>query len=89
MRWTEPLAVSVTEVGCAMQATARMRNRQSFGTVHGADVQGRDGALGLIERSCDAYPTLVRLFADGGYAGQKPEAAVAHIDRLTIEIISV
>ncbi|WP_267383533.1 transposase, partial [Sphingomonas sp. GC_Shp_2] len=35
----------------------------------------------------DAYPTLTRLFADGGYAGQKLEAAVAHIDRLTIEII--
>ena len=57
------------------------------GVVHGADVQDRDGAPGLIERSCDAYPTLTKLFADGGYAGQKLEAAVAHIDRLTIEII--
>ncbi len=28
-----------------------------------------------------------KLFADGGYAGQKLEAAVSHIDRLTIEII--
>lgn len=55
--------------------------------VHGADVQDRDGAPGLIERSCDAYPTLIKLFADGSYAGQKLEAAVAHIDRLTIEII--
>ncbi len=26
------------------------------GVVHGADVQDRDGAPGLIERSCDAYP---------------------------------
>jgi len=57
------------------------------GVVHGADVQDRDGAPGLIERSCDAFPTLTKLFADGGYAGQKLEAAVAHIDRLTIEII--
>jgi len=40
------------------------------GVVHGADIQDRDGAPGLIERSCDAYPTLTRLFADGGYAGQ-------------------
>jgi transposase len=55
--------------------------------VHGADVQDRDGAPCLIERSCDGYPTLTRLYADGGYAGQKLEAAVAHIDRLTIEII--
>jgi len=57
------------------------------GVVHGADVQDRDGAPGLIERSCDLYPTLTRLYADGGYAGQKLGAAVAHIDRLTIEII--
>ena len=57
------------------------------GVVHGADVQDRDGAPGLIERSCDAYPTLTRQFAGCGHAGQKLEAAVAHIDRLTIEII--
>jgi transposase len=57
------------------------------GVMHGADFQDRDGAPGLIERSSDAYPTLIRLYADGGYAGQKLEAAVAHIDRLMIEII--
>lgn len=57
------------------------------GVVHGADVQDRGGAPGLIERPCDAHPTLIRLYADDGYAGQKLEAAVAHIDRLTIEII--
>ena len=55
--------------------------------VHGVDVQDRDGTPALIERFCDAYPTLIRLYADGGYSGQKPEAAVAHVDRLTIEII--
>ncbi len=55
--------------------------------MHGGDVQDRDGAPDLIERSCEAYPTLTRLFADGGYAEHKLEAAVANIDRLTIEII--
>lgn len=30
---------------------------------------------------------LIRLYADGGYAGQKLEAAVAHIDLLTVDII--
>jgi len=55
--------------------------------VHSANVRDRDGAPGLVKRSCDAYPTVIRLYADGGYAGQKLEAAVAHIDRLTIEII--
>jgi len=55
--------------------------------VHSADIQDRDGAPALIERSRDAYPSLVRFFADGGYAGQKLEAAIAHLDRLAIEII--
>jgi transposase len=57
------------------------------GVVHTAGVQDRDGAPDLIERSCDAYPTLTRLFADGGHAGQKLETALADIGRLTIEII--
>ena len=55
--------------------------------VHSADIQDRDGAPALIERSRDAYPSLVRFFADGGYAGQKLEAAIAHLDPLAIEII--
>lgn len=55
--------------------------------VHSADIQDRDGAPALIERSRDAYPSLIRFFADGGYAGQKLEAAIAHLDRLAIEII--
>jgi transposase len=41
----------------------------------------------LIERCRDAYPSLGRFFADGGYAGPKLEAAIAHPDRLAIGII--
>src|SRR5690606_16880008 len=37
------------------------------GIVHGADVQDRDGALDLINRTCDNYPAVKKLFADGGY----------------------
>ena len=55
--------------------------------VHPADIQDRDGAPDLIERCRDAYPTLARFFADGGYAGQKLETAIAHLDQLAIEII--
>ncbi len=40
------------------------------GLVHPADIQDRDGAPGLIERCRDAYPSLARCFADGGYAGK-------------------
>lgn len=55
--------------------------------VHPADIQDRDGAPDLIERCRDAYPTLARFSADGGYAGQKLETAIAHLDQLAIEII--
>ena len=52
-----------------------------------AGVQDRDAAPGLLERCRDAYPSLIRFFADGGYAGPKLENAIAHIDRLAIEIV--
>ena len=55
--------------------------------VHPADVQDRDGAPDLIERCRDAYPSLARVFDDGGYAGQKLETAIAHLDRLAIQIV--
>ena len=55
--------------------------------VHPADIQDRDGAPNLIERCRDAYPSLAHLFADGGYAGQKLEVAIAHLDCLVVEII--
>ena len=38
--------------------------------VHGADVQDRDGAKGLLLRSRRLYPFVERVFADGGYAGK-------------------
>ena len=36
--------------------------------VHGADVQDRDGANVLTKAKIN-YPTIVKFFADGGYAG--------------------
>ena len=44
-------------------------------------------APSLIDQTCETYPTLVKLFANGGYTGQKLETAVAHITRLPIDII--
>ncbi len=73
--------------GCKCHIVTDTLGNMLEGVAHSAHVQDRDGAPGLIKRSCDAYPTLTRLFTDGDYAGQKLEAAVAHIDRLTIEII--
>ena len=37
--------------------------------VHGADVQDRDGAKDVLAKAKAKYPTIVKFFADGGYAG--------------------
>lgn len=55
--------------------------------VHTADIQDRDGAPAVIESVRDSYPSLVKLFADGGYAGEKLRTAVAHIESLAIDIV--
>jgi transposase len=39
--------------------------------VHPADIQDRDGALHLLRRARRLFPFIERIFADGGYAGQK------------------
>jgi len=55
--------------------------------VHTADIQDRDGAPGLIECVRDNFPALARIFADGGYAGEKLAAAIAHLGGLALEIV--
>ncbi len=41
----------------------------------------------LIKRTCQTYPTVAKLFTDGGYAGEKLAIAVAHIKALAIETV--
>jgi transposase len=55
--------------------------------VHPADIQDRDGAVGVIASIRRLYPWLRHLFADGGYAGNKLRDALAELGRWTIEII--
>lgn len=55
--------------------------------MHGADVQDRDGAPDRIDRACQNHPTVRKLFADGGYAGEKLTIAVTHIETLAIDIV--
>lgn len=38
--------------------------------VHGADVQDRDGAKGVLKQSRGRFPFVETVFADGGYAGK-------------------
>lgn len=37
--------------------------------VHVSDVQDRDGAKDVLAKAKAKYPTIVKFFADGGYAG--------------------
>lgn len=54
---------------------------------HTADIQDRDGAPGVIALATESHPTLTRIFADGGYSGDKLRDAVVEMDGPTIEIV--
>jgi transposase len=55
--------------------------------VHSADIQDRDGAVGVLASIRSLYPWLRYLFADGGYAGDKLRDALAAFGRWTVRII--
>jgi len=55
--------------------------------IHGANVQDRDGAPGLLKSIRSSFPWLRHVFADGGYAGPKLRGALKKIGRWTIEIV--
>jgi len=55
--------------------------------VHPADIQDRDGAVELIAALRSLYPWLRHLFADGGYAGEKLQTALAAHGKWTIEVV--
>ena len=57
------------------------------GMVHAADIQDRDGAPALLASIRSAFPWLRHVFADGGYAGPKLEAALAKLGQWTLEIV--
>lgn len=55
--------------------------------VHTADIQDRDGAPPLLTSIRGLFPWLRHVFADGGYAGPKLQAALANNGDWTIEIV--
>ena len=55
--------------------------------VHAADIQDRDGAVGVLISIRSLYPWLRHIFADGGYAGDKLREALTSCGRWTIEVI--
>jgi transposase len=55
--------------------------------VHPADIQDRDGAVGVLASIRSLYPWLRHIFADGGYAGDKLRSAMTAFGQWTFEII--
>jgi transposase len=56
-------------------------------TVHGAGIQDRDGAPGVLKSIRHRFPWLRHVFADGGYAGPKLRGRLAKIGDWTMQII--
>lgn len=93
-------SVKTTESGgvCGYDAGKKIKGRKRHivtdtegnlltGLVHRADIQDRDGAVSVIADMQEAFPSIVRLFADGGYAGDKLELAMLNVDGPEIEIV--
>ena len=55
--------------------------------MHGADIQDRDGAVGVLASIRDLFPWLRHVFADGGYAGEKLETTLAGMGQWTLAIV--
>jgi transposase len=55
--------------------------------VHPADVQDRDGAFALLRRARRLFPFIERIFADGGYRGEKMACVVARTGMWKLEIV--
>ena len=53
--------------------------------MHGADIQDRDGAKGVLKRSRARFPFVERAYVDGGYAGR----LVRRAERQTHMILEV
>ena len=51
-----------------------------------ANIQDRDCAAGLIEKTLQKFPRLRTIFADGGYAGPKLASAIAGLP-VVLEIV--
>ncbi len=52
-----------------------------------ADIQDRDGAFELLRWARRLFPFIERIFADGGYRGEKMALVVAHTGAWKLEIV--
>ena len=52
-----------------------------------ADIQDRDGAFELLRRARRLFPFIERIFADGGYRGEKMALVVSRTGAWKLEIV--
>ena len=94
-------SVKTTESGgpCGYDAAKKIKGRKrhivtdTLGLlvgvlIHAANIQDRDGAPDVLNAIRSRWPWLRHVFADGGYAGDKLQAALADKGRWTLEIIT-
>lgn len=56
--------------------------------VHAADIQDRDGGVLVMATLFGVYPFLLKLYADGGYAGPQFQAGLRRVVRqVEVEIV--
>jgi transposase len=55
--------------------------------VYGADIQDRDGAVGVLASIRYLFPWLRHVFADGGYAGEKLATTLTGMGQRTLAIV--
>jgi transposase len=56
--------------------------------VHAADIQDRDGGVVLMASLFGLFPFLLKLFADGGYQGEKFQSGLrAALGHVQVEIV--
>ena len=55
--------------------------------VHPADIQDRDGAYEVLRQARRLFPFIERIFADGGYRGEKMALVVARTGSWKLEIV--
>jgi hypothetical protein len=77
-------------LGQRAQAPTSLRTptgSRSAPQVHGADIQDRDSAVGVLASIRHLFPWLCHVFADGGYAGEKLETTLAGTGQRTLAIV--
>jgi transposase len=73
--------------GCKRHILTDTEGHLLSAVVHEACIQDRDGAVLLFSQLFGLFPFISRIFADGGYAGEKLKQALRSFGNWCIEIV--